>query len=57
VGESHEPAPSPYAAPGAFSDEGTLDPRSPWYGRLELIMAVLLGLAAITSAYAAFKNE
>jgi hypothetical protein len=31
--------------------------KSPWPGRLEILITVMLGLAAITGAYAAFKNE
>src|ERR1700730_14233411 len=52
--------------PGHGAGNDTHDPddgvdggqqRSPWPGRLELIITVALGLAVIVGAFAAFKNE
>jgi hypothetical protein len=38
-------------------DSGGHTKKSPWPGRLELIITIALGLAAITGAFAAYKNE
>jgi hypothetical protein len=37
--------------------DGDAHTRSRWPGRLELVITVLLGLAAVTGAFAALKNE
>jgi hypothetical protein len=43
---------------GGDTEHGTgTRAKSPWPGRLELIITVALGLAAIVGAYAAYKNE
>jgi hypothetical protein len=48
---------TPHVGHGGHSDEPGTASSSPWFGRLELLITVLLGLAAITGAYAALKNE
>src|ERR1700732_1342355 len=47
----------PHAGHAGHDPESETENASPWFGRLELLITVLLGLAAITGAYAALKNE
>ncbi len=51
--EASPGTPAPPSEPGR-SPKRT---RSPWEGRLELIITVALGLAAVVGAFAAYRNE
>ena len=54
---SHSHVHTPHLGHGGHDPAADNVSGSPWFGRLELLITVLLGLAAITGAYAALKNE